>query len=140
MRIKNFSIQGAAQLFKALSEESRLRIIHLIFHKKEMSVSDLELVLDYTQTKTSRHLSYLRNAGLVTTRKIDQWTFYTIKDEVREALSGLLELLRDSDLKEDLETYHVLYASQELAICKVQNKKWMNPHRSYPPSTDNTED
>ncbi len=132
MRVKNFSLQGAAHLFKALSEESRLRIVHLIFQKKEMSVSDLELVLDYTQTKTSRHLAYLRNAGLLTTRKVDQWTFYGIKDEVREAVTGLLELLKDKTLSDDLETYQILYASQELAICKVQNKKWMNPHREFP--------
>ena len=45
---------------------------------KELSISDLEHILDFTQTKTSRHLIYLKNAGLVGSRRVDQWTFYYI--------------------------------------------------------------
>ena len=60
MRVKNFSLTFGLQLFKAFSEESRVRILHLIFQQGEMCITDLEHVLDFTQTKTSRHLSYLK--------------------------------------------------------------------------------
>ena len=42
-----------------MSDESRLRILSLIFHHGEICISDLERVLDFTQAKTSRHVIYL---------------------------------------------------------------------------------
>ena len=71
MRLKHFSISFGEQILKALADESRIRILNLILRNKELCTSDLEQVLDFTQTKTSRHLAYLRNAGLVTPRKLE---------------------------------------------------------------------
>ncbi|MDH5610114.1 MAG: metalloregulator ArsR/SmtB family transcription factor, partial [Cyclobacteriaceae bacterium] len=84
MRLKNFSLTIGTQIFKAFSEESRARIIHLLFQYKELTITDLESILDFTQTKTSRHISYLKNSGLLNIRKQDQWVFYSIKEEVSD--------------------------------------------------------
>lgn len=67
-----------ARLFKALSDESRLRILNLLFHSGELCVCDIESVMGVTQTKVSRHLAYLTRAGLVAYRKQGLWMLYSI--------------------------------------------------------------
>jgi len=127
MRLKNFNLSFGVQIFKSLSDESRIRILHLLFNHKEMSISDLEQILDFTQTKTSRHLNYLKNAGIVSFRKVDQWVFYYIKDEGYDVLSQIFGYLtKDSTLNKDLETLNVLQSNRELAVNKIQSKKWFN--------------
>jgi len=90
-----------------------------------MCISDLELILNFTQTKTSRHLIYLKNSGILSTRKQDQWVFYFLKDEVYEIISQIfLFLNKDQTLKNDLETFHTMYNNRELAVNKLQNRTW----------------
>ena len=128
MRLKHFSITFGEQILKALADESRIRILNLIMHNKEMCTSDLEQVLDFTQTKTSRHLTYLRNASLITSRKTDQWVFYAIKDEAADFVSQIFSYLeRDATLQKDQETYQILYSNRELAINKLQARRWVSP-------------
>ena len=128
MRLKHFSISFGEQLLKALADESRIRILNLILRNKEMCTSDLEQVLDFTQTKTSRHLAYLRNASLVTSRKLDQWVFYTIKEEGADFTTQIFNYLeRDAVLQKDQETYEILYSNRELAINKQEARRWISP-------------
>ncbi len=125
MRLKNFSLGIGSQIFKAFSDESRVRILFLLFRKKELTISDLEYILDFTQTKTSRHLSYLKNAGLVNAKKVDQWVFYSIKDEVKDIIDLIFNFLsKDQTLQRDLETYDVMHSNRELAINKIKDKAW----------------
>jgi len=91
MRLKNISLNYGLRIFKALSEEPRVRILHLLMQNKELSISDLELILDFTQTKTSRHLIYLKNAGLLGSRRVDQWMFYYILEEYLEILQQIFK-------------------------------------------------
>ncbi len=128
MRLKHFSISFGEQILKALADESRIRILNLILRNKEMCTSDLEQVLDFTQTKTSRHLAYLRNASLVTSRKLDQWVFYSIKEEAADFTTQIFNYLeRDSVLQKDQETYEILYSNRELAINKLEARRWVAP-------------
>lgn len=62
---------------KALSDETRLRIVNLLY-ERELCVCDIMEALKITQTKASRHLNYLRNAGMVSDRKHAQWVYYSI--------------------------------------------------------------
>lgn len=127
MRLKHFSLAFGEQIFKALADESRVRILHLIMRNKEMCISDLEQVLDYTQTKTSRHLAYLRSANLVSPRKLDQWVYYSLKDEAADLLNQIFTYLeRDTTLLKDQETYQILYSNRELAVNKLHNRRWTN--------------
>ena len=124
MRIKKFSVSFGTQVFKAFSDESRVRILNLLFHNNEMCIVDLWSILDFTQTKTSRHLIYLKNSGLVSFRKIDQWTFYYIKDEVMDMVAHLIKFIeKDPKLQKDLETYKVLYSNRELAVYSLKTRK-----------------
>ena len=125
MRLKNFNLAFGSQIFKACSDESRVRILHLIFKNKEMCISDLEHILEFTQTKTSRHLIYLKNSGILSTRKQDQWVFYYLKDEVYEIISQIFQFLnKDQLLVADLNTYKTMYSNRELAQNKLESKTW----------------
>ncbi len=127
MRLKHFNLNYGAQIFKSFSEESRVRILNQIFLNKEMCISDLELVLGYTQAKTSRHLIYLKNSGLLNSRSVDQWVFYYLKDEVIDIISQIFNFLyKDPILMNDLETYRILYSNRELAINKLHSRKWIS--------------
>lgn len=121
MRLKHFNIDLGAQIYLACSDTSRLRILNLIMNNGEMCISDLERILDFTQTKTSRHLIYLKNSGILSTRKYNQWVFYQIKDEVFDIVKQILQFVsRDQILQTDQETYKTLHSNRELALNKLQ--------------------
>ncbi len=110
MRLKNLSLPYGSALLKALSDEARIRILNLLLHHDELCISDMEQILDFTQTKTSRHINYLKNAGIVSARKADQWVFYHIKDEVEDIITSILTYVeKDQALKHDIETFHAMY-------------------------------
>ena len=67
-------------LFKALSDESRLRILFLL-RKNELSVNEIVSVLDMGQSRISRHLKILSDAGLLSFRKEGLWAFYRMETE-----------------------------------------------------------
>ncbi|WP_192822031.1 metalloregulator ArsR/SmtB family transcription factor [Rufibacter sp. LB8] len=123
MRLKNFNVGFGEQVFKALGDASRIRVLNLLLRNKELCIADLELVLDFTQTKTSRHLIYLKNAGLVTFKKLDQWAFYYIKDEAMDLLQQMFSYLeKDPQLLKDQEVYQTLFSNRELAINRLQQR------------------
>ena len=64
-------------MFRAFSDRTRLRIMHLL-RPGELCVCDLVNVLGVPQPKISRHLSYLRRAGLVKGRKVGLWSYYQL--------------------------------------------------------------
>ena len=70
----------AINLFKALSDESRLRILFLL-RKNELSVNEIVSVLDMGQSRISRHLKILSDAGLLSSRKEGLWAFYRMETE-----------------------------------------------------------
>ncbi|MDF2454644.1 MAG: arsR [Cytophagaceae bacterium] len=123
IRIKHTDISKGAEIYKALSDESRIRILHLILKNKEMCISDLELILDFTQTKTSRHLTYLKNNGLIRHRKTDQWVYYYINDSYHDIITKLFSFFtKDPVLQKDINEYRTLYSNNELAIRKLHSK------------------
>ncbi len=71
------------ELFKALSDESRVRIV-LLLSKRELCVCELEACLKLKQSNLSRHLSALNQAGLVDRFKVAQWVHYRISPVFKE--------------------------------------------------------
>lgn len=126
MRVKQFNTSVGTQIFKALSELPRIRVVNLLFKRGPLSTSDLELVLDFTQAKTSRHLVYLKSSGLVSSKRIDQWVMYSVNEEFGEIITQLLNYFeKDQQLKNDLETCDVLRSNRELSTSKINLKKLM---------------
>src|SRR5690349_5887554 len=66
-----------ASLYMALADRTRLRILNLL-RDGEVCVADFAKVLGDSQPKISRHLAYLRNAGIVDTRRDGKWIYYGI--------------------------------------------------------------
>lgn len=129
MRVKNFSLAFGLQVFKAFSDEARVRILYLLYMEEEMCITDLEHILDFTQTKTSRHLSYLKNANLVSPRKVDQFIYYRIRPQARDIISQLFQYMnKDAVLLKDLETFRILYSNRELALWKLHQQRRQRPH------------
>lgn len=122
MKLKNLSLTFSTKIFKALSEEPRIRILNLLHHHNELCISDIEMILDYTQTKTSRHMAYLKNAGIVGYKKSDQWIFYFIQDEVQGILNQIWTFIeKDNVLSKDIEVFQVMYSNRELAAFRQNN-------------------
>lgn len=96
------------RMFKAFADETRLRILHLLT-RGELCVCDIMATLKLPQSKVSRHLGYLREAGLVRDRKEGLWRHYALTDPNGKFHHGLIACLRGcfdevEVLKRDLAT------------------------------------
>lgn len=83
-----------AQIFKALSDPIRLRIILLLQSEGELCVCDLMAVLGLPQSTVSRHLAYLKRSCLVDTRRQGVWMYYQLSRESCPLCRELLETLK----------------------------------------------
>ena len=83
-----------ASIFKALSDETRLQMLGLLLRKGELCVCDFVEVLGVTQSKASRHLRYLVNAGLLQDRRKAVWVHFRIADEPGDIQKAVLDGLR----------------------------------------------
>jgi ArsR family transcriptional regulator, arsenate/arsenite/antimonite-responsive transcriptional repressor len=70
-------VRPVSRLFKALGDETRLRIVALLAHG-ELCVCHLEEALSLSQPKVSRHLATLRAAGVVEDRRDGSWVLYRL--------------------------------------------------------------
>ena len=84
------TLTSLTQVFKLLSDESRLRIILTLAREGETNVSELCAMLDQSQPAVSHHLTLLRMAGLVGSRRVGKFSYYRM-DSLQ--LSELLERL-----------------------------------------------
>ena len=80
------------RVFRAFADRTRLRILALL-QNGECCVGDLVNVLGIEQPSASRHLAYLRKAGLVSVRKAAQWSFYSLAFATCSFHEKLLECL-----------------------------------------------
>ncbi len=83
-----------ANLFKALSDETRLEILALLLVGGELCVCDVEGTLGITQSKASRHLRYLLHAGLVENRRVGVWMHYLVPPNLDRAREEMLQVAR----------------------------------------------
>lgn len=86
-------MQDITQIYKALSEEMRLRILMLLT-QGELCVCDIMAVLDEPQSKVSRHLAYLKNTGFIQGKRVGTWMHYFVREPLDELRSAHLELLK----------------------------------------------
>jgi len=99
--IKALDVRPASRLFKALGDETRLRIVALLSHG-ELCVCHLESALGLTQSNTSRQLSILRAAGVVEARREGSWVYYRLADPPDAFCKAQLEALVGSFSKREV--------------------------------------
>jgi ArsR family transcriptional regulator len=104
----------------ALADNTRLRLLNLM-RDQEICVCFFTEVLGDSQPKISRHLAYLRNAGLVGARRDGKWMHYSIKeptdDNARMVLDAALAWLDSrADMRTDREKYINVCCSPEALV------------------------
>jgi ArsR family transcriptional regulator len=81
------------KLFKALSDETRLRMLNILL-ERECCVCEVMQALDISQTRASRNLAVLYEAGFLKLRKDGLWSLYSIdRDSTNEHLSDLVRVV-----------------------------------------------
>ena len=79
------------QLFKGLSDETRLNLVLLLREKGELCVCELTLILKESQPKISRHLALLRDSGLLTDRREGKWIHYRLSPHMPAWAAAVIE-------------------------------------------------
>jgi ArsR family transcriptional regulator len=110
-----------AKIFKALSDETRLRILALL-QDGELCVCDLMAALELPQSTVSRHLATLRHAGLVDDRRRGVWMFYSLAPPsagLQQELTDLLarRLPESAQVEADRGRLRQFLESRERQIC-----------------------
>ena len=101
------------QLSKMLSDETRFRIIMLLYHEK-LCVCEICGILELSQPKISRHLGKLRDTGFVRDERKEQFIFYYL-DLVDPVIQRIVALIAN-----DIAAYPVLVADRERLADKDQ--------------------
>ena len=101
------TFRALAGVFKALADETRLQMLALLLDRPELCVCHFERALEISQSKASRHLRYLLNAGLLEDRRDGVWMYYRLADDMgperRLILDAVGRCLDETSLAE-LET------------------------------------
>jgi ArsR family transcriptional regulator, arsenate/arsenite/antimonite-responsive transcriptional repressor len=102
-------VKTAVKLFKALSDESRLRILKML-ESRPLCVCEIQYVLKGSQPNVSHHLKTLSEAGLLDSKKDGLWISYRIVDKPQSPLhASALAFVRkslamDKTVKKDRDT------------------------------------
>lgn len=109
--------------FKLLSDETRLRILVLLFHKK-LCVCEIYGIMDESQPKVSKHLAKLRDMGFVKDERQEQFIYYylTIENQLlRDILQKIVDNIDDYPvLKSDIEKINSTENFIEMCKRKLQ--------------------
>jgi ArsR family transcriptional regulator len=85
-----------AKLFRALSDETRIRILKVLL-ERECCVCEVVQALDISQSRASRNLGILEDAGFIRSRRDGLWIVYSIDEQrMKSYTAPLIELLRSS--------------------------------------------
>jgi ArsR family transcriptional regulator len=85
------SARALASVYKALADETRVKMLALLLEQPELCVCHLERTLEISQSKASRHLRYLLNAGLLQDRREGVWMYYRLAGDMSPGLRALVE-------------------------------------------------
>ena len=88
-------MKNAARTYKALADETRLRLLLLLLDNGELCICDLMNALDLPQSTVSRHVAYMKNAGWLNDRRGGVWMYYSIKPGLSSFMTTLATLTRD---------------------------------------------
>jgi ArsR family transcriptional regulator len=117
-----------ASLLKACADQTRLRLLNLLAVEGEVCVCHLVDVLGTNQPKVSRHLAYLKRAGLVSDRKDSLWVHYRLSESLAEHASRLLDCLNSCcvespEMQEDVSRLRQVRQAQPLVKLMRRNAK-----------------
>ena len=106
----------ASQLFKALSDPTRLRCLSLLINHEELCVCELTHSLNLPQPKVSHHLAAMRRASLVTDRKAGLWIYYRVNPDLTPWIIDVIQATAEGIRGDEP------YASDQLALSEMPNR------------------
>jgi ArsR family transcriptional regulator len=101
MNAAKLQVRPVSRLFKALGDETRLRIVALLAHG-ELCVCHVQEALGLSQPNVSRHLAVLRAAGIVEDRREGTWVYYGLTRHADAVCARQLKELVQSFAKHDV--------------------------------------
>lgn len=103
------TLKRSEEIFRALADRTRLRIIRLLLNGSDACVSELMDALRLPQYSVSRHLSILRHSGIVDERREGIWKYYYLVSKPPGFIDNLMEVIRVGINDEVLETDNHLF-------------------------------
>ena len=96
------AMRDFVKLFKALSDETRIRILKVLL-ERECCVCEVMQALDISQSRASRNLGILEDAGFIKSKRDGLWIVYSIDEQRMNSYTApLIELLRSSLVNEEI--------------------------------------
>jgi ArsR family transcriptional regulator len=93
-------MRNLLNIFKALSDDTRIRILKLL-EGGELCICKIMEILDMKQSRVSRHMGILKNAGLVTDRRDGKWVHYSLHPRPEDLSHKEIISLLEKCLKDD---------------------------------------
>jgi len=117
-------LKETAEIFKAFSEEFRLRVLAMLTDGREVCVCKLTEVLKSTHSKTSRHLAYLKRTKIVSSRRKGQWMYYKLNPKINAETGKLFDaimpfIIGSAQSKKDIKKLDEL---EKIEDCKTIKK------------------
>ncbi len=95
-------MRDLVKLFKALSDETRIRILKVLL-ERACCVCEVMQALDISQSRASRNLGILENAGFIKSRRDGAWILYSIDEQTKNSCAAsLIKMLRGSLIDEEI--------------------------------------
>jgi ArsR family transcriptional regulator len=104
------------EVYKCLCDETRLRILHLLSHRR-LCVCHFQEILSAPQVKISKHLAYLREHGLVETQREGAWMIYSLPAKPSPELTANMKCLQDCCRENAVFTGDLRRMAKTLANC-----------------------
>ncbi|HEY3359249.1 MAG TPA: metalloregulator ArsR/SmtB family transcription factor [Polyangia bacterium] len=118
-------MRDLASVFKALADETRLEMLSLLFAHGELCVCDFSGTLEINQSKASRHLQYLKHAGILSDRRAGLWVYYAVRtdlDAPRKALVANVRRVLEARDHSEVEARFRRWMAQKAkygAVCRI---------------------
>lgn len=98
----NFAIRPL-ELFKVLSDPTRLKIFQILFKKEARCVGELVEILDQPQPTISRHLNHLKKLGILSCVRDGTWMWYEVADDLPEWCQEILDITYEQISPKDMD-------------------------------------
>ena len=91
-------MQKFLTIISAINDESRVLILYHLLKYQELCVCDLQKLLNMAQSRLSRHLKILKDAGFLYVKRKGTWAYYGINDDLLKLHSDLFENIKNLDI------------------------------------------
>lgn len=91
-------MQKFLTIISAINDESRVLILYHLLKYQELCVCDLQKLLNMGQSRLSRHLKILKDAGFLYVKRKGTWAYYGINDKRLKLHSDLFENIKNLDI------------------------------------------